>query len=66
MAIERACSVFVQANYIDAPAIALYGKFGVRQDVLHFESRLPQDARPQGRRSPAFLAEVISPSVPAA
>lgn len=29
--------VFVQADYGDAPAIALYSKLGVREDVLHFD-----------------------------
>jgi aminoglycoside 3-N-acetyltransferase I len=40
MACERrvAC-VFVQADYVDAPAIALYEKVGVREEVLHFDIR---------------------------
>lgn len=29
--------VFVQADYGDDPAIALYTKLGVREDVLHFD-----------------------------
>jgi aminoglycoside 3-N-acetyltransferase I len=29
--------VFVQADHGDAPAIALYTKLGVREDVLHFD-----------------------------
>lgn len=29
--------VFVQADYGDAPAIALYSKLGSREDVLHFD-----------------------------
>jgi len=29
--------IFVQADYEDAPAIALYSKLGVREDVLHFD-----------------------------
>jgi aminoglycoside 3-N-acetyltransferase I len=29
--------IFVQADLIDAPAIALYSKLGVREDVLHFD-----------------------------
>ena len=34
----RAASViFVQADYGDDPAIALYEKFGARQQVLHFD-----------------------------
>ena len=32
-----ASSVFVQADYVDAPAIALYEKFGLREEVLHFD-----------------------------
>ena len=38
VAAERgASSVFVQADYVDAPAIALYTKFGRREEVLHFD-----------------------------
>jgi aminoglycoside 3-N-acetyltransferase I len=33
--------VFVQADLVDAPAIALYTKLGTREDVLHFD--LPID-----------------------
>lgn len=29
--------IFVQADYGDAPAIALYTKLGTREDVLHFD-----------------------------
>ncbi|MES2949581.1 MAG: AAC(3)-I family aminoglycoside N-acetyltransferase [Pseudomonadota bacterium] len=29
--------IFVQADYGDDPAIALYAKLGVREDVLHFD-----------------------------
>lgn len=29
--------IFVQADYVDPPAIALYTKLGVREDVLHFD-----------------------------
>ncbi len=39
-AIARACGawmVFVQADYVDPPAIALYSKLGTREDVLHFD-----------------------------
>lgn len=47
IAAERgASSVFVQADYVDPPAIALYEKFGAREEVLHF------DIRPQERREP--------------
>ncbi len=30
-------AIFVQADYGDVPAIALYTKLGVRQDVVHFD-----------------------------
>lgn len=33
----RAHVVFVQADHGDAPAIALYSKLGIREDVLHFD-----------------------------
>lgn len=29
--------IFVQADHVDAPAVALYTKLGVREDVLHFD-----------------------------
>ena len=29
--------IYVQADYIDPPAIALYTKLGAREDVLHFD-----------------------------
>lgn len=29
--------IFVQADYVDPPAIALYSKLGAREDVLHFD-----------------------------
>jgi aminoglycoside 3-N-acetyltransferase I len=35
---ERAAwVVYVQADYGDEPAIALYEKRGVREDVMHFD-----------------------------
>ena len=38
IAVERAAYViFVQADIEDEPAIALYTKLGVREDVLHFD-----------------------------
>ena len=36
--------VFVQADYGDDPAIALYEKLGAREEVLHFD--LPAEAQP--------------------
>lgn len=38
-----AWAVFVQADYVDPPAVALYTKLGVREEVLHFD--LPPLAR---------------------
>jgi aminoglycoside 3-N-acetyltransferase I len=32
--------IFVQADYGDDPAIALYEKIGTREDVLHFDIRV--------------------------
>src|SRR5207253_7909795 len=29
--------IFVQADYVDPPAIALYDKLGTREEVLHFD-----------------------------
>lgn len=29
--------IFVQADYVDPPAIALYTKLGIREEVLHFD-----------------------------
>lgn len=34
---EGAYVIYVQADYGDDPAIALYTKLGVREDVLHFD-----------------------------
>jgi aminoglycoside 3-N-acetyltransferase I len=43
LAAERnAWVVFVQADYGDAPAIALYEKLGAREDVMHFDIRVGQ------------------------
>lgn len=36
--------VFVQADYEDEPAVALYTKLGVREDVLHFDLKDPDGA----------------------
>ncbi|HEY8574284.1 AAC(3)-I family aminoglycoside N-acetyltransferase [Phenylobacterium sp.] len=35
--------VFVQADHGDDPAIALYSKLGVREEVLHFDLPVPGD-----------------------
>ncbi len=33
--------IFVQADYVDPPALALYTKLGAREDVLHFDIAVP-------------------------
>jgi aminoglycoside 3-N-acetyltransferase I len=33
--------VFVQADYQDAPAVALYERLGVREEVLHYDLKPP-------------------------
>lgn len=33
--------IFVQADHVDPPAIALYTKLGIREDVLHFDIPVP-------------------------
>lgn len=38
--VARACGawvIYVQADYGDDPAIALYSRLGVREDVMHFD-----------------------------
>lgn len=39
-----AYSLFVQADYSDRPAIALYEKLGVREEVLHFDITVDESA----------------------
>ena len=34
--------IYVQADYVDPPAIALYEKLGVREEVLHFDIPVAQ------------------------
>lgn len=34
---KGACVIYVQADHGDDPAIALYTKLGIREDVLHFD-----------------------------
>ena len=44
IAAERgAYVVYVQADLVDAPAVALYTKLGVREDVLHFDIAVHED-----------------------
>jgi len=40
--------VFVQADWGDEPAIALYSKLGVREDVHHFDIPLGRSNRHWG------------------
>jgi aminoglycoside 3-N-acetyltransferase I len=40
-ATRRAWVIFVQADFGDTPAIALYSKMGVSEDVLHFDIAVP-------------------------
>ena len=40
-ALRGAYVIFVQADLVDAPAIALYSKLGTREDVLHFDISVP-------------------------
>jgi aminoglycoside 3-N-acetyltransferase I len=40
---KGACVIYVQADLGDDPAIALYTKLGVREDVLHFD--IPMESR---------------------
>jgi aminoglycoside 3-N-acetyltransferase I len=35
--------IYVQADIIDEPAIALYTKLGLREDVLHFDIAVPEN-----------------------
>lgn len=35
--------IYVQADYVDPPAIALYEKLGVREEVLHFDIPVNSD-----------------------
>ncbi|HEX2658352.1 MAG TPA: AAC(3)-I family aminoglycoside N-acetyltransferase [Polyangia bacterium] len=44
LAAERgAYVVYVQADYGDDPAIALYTKLGIREDVMHFDIPVPRN-----------------------
>lgn len=44
-AVGRSASViYVQADYGDEPAIALYTKLGTREDVMHFDIEVPTSA----------------------
>lgn len=38
--------IYVQADHVDPPAIALYSKLGMREDVLHFDIPVRINAAP--------------------
>ena len=38
--------IFIQADYGDEPAIALYSKLGTREDVLHFDIDVTASKKP--------------------
>jgi len=40
-AARSAYVIYVQADYGDDPAVALYTKLGVREDVMHFDIAVP-------------------------
>ena len=40
-AVMGAYVIFVQADYGDDPAVALYTKLGIREDVMHFDIAVP-------------------------
>jgi aminoglycoside 3-N-acetyltransferase I len=45
--------IFVQADYVDPPAVALYTKLGVREEVLHFDIPVPPIGSSVGPREPS-------------
>jgi aminoglycoside 3-N-acetyltransferase I len=45
---------FVQADYGDEPAIALYTKLGTREDVMHFDLNQSHEANSKGFRKFSF------------
>ena len=43
---RRAWVIYVQADYGDEPAIALYTKLGLREDVMHFDIEVVAGEKP--------------------
>jgi aminoglycoside 3-N-acetyltransferase I len=41
---REAWIIYVQADYGDEPAIGLYEKLGVREDVMHFDIAVPNNS----------------------
>jgi aminoglycoside 3-N-acetyltransferase I len=52
-ATRNAWVIFVQADYGDEPAIKLYTKLGIREDVLHFDIEPSQHGDYPGNRTGA-------------
>ncbi len=48
--------IYVQADYGDDPAIALYTKLGTREDVMHFDIAVLGDETPDRRPAPFRLS----------
>lgn len=48
--------IYVQADLVDAPAVALYTKLGVREDVLHFDIAVEKPGSASVATSPAARA----------
>ncbi len=44
--------VFVQADYGDEPAIALYESLGTREEVMHFDIPVPRTPTSDAKRTP--------------
>jgi aminoglycoside 3-N-acetyltransferase I len=45
--------IYVQADYGDDPAIALYTKLGTREDVMHFDIRCDESEAPRQSEHPS-------------
>jgi aminoglycoside 3-N-acetyltransferase I len=46
---RSAYAIYVQADSGDDPAVALYSKLGVREDVMHFDIEVSNPERPDSR-----------------
>jgi aminoglycoside 3-N-acetyltransferase I len=57
---RRAWVVYVQADYGDDPAIALYEKLGTREEVLHFD--IPVEPAAKAKRRPRASAPRRAPA----
>ncbi|WP_341679140.1 AAC(3)-I family aminoglycoside N-acetyltransferase [Niveibacterium sp. SC-1] len=52
-AAKSAWVIFVQADYGDDAAVALYTKLGVREDVMHFDIPIVTDGLPERKTAPS-------------